>query len=242
MNDPEQTYDVGILGWWYGKNYGSILTYYGLNRAIEELGFRTLMVHEPLGYNGYRVLWPDDILSVEFARRVGYHYTTQMHFSELPALNARAGTFIVGSDQLWNPLIGRVNDDLFLDFVSPENRRLAYATSFGNRGTTKFKPDFIQKHSANLQKFNAISVREGYAVDTARAAVPSSPAWRWKRSPAPKCARHRRSPSPPPMPKSRSSWRLMTTTVSSRPMPSPAVRSPAPGRGSCSMPMPSRRA
>jgi len=168
MNDPEQTYDVGILGWWYGKNYGSILTYYGLNRAIEELGFRTLMVHEPLGYNGYRVLWPDDILSVEFARRVGYHYTTQMHFSELPALNARAGTFIVGSDQLWNPLIGRVNDDLFLDFVSPENRRLAYATSFGNRGTTKFKPDFIQKHSANLQKFNAISVREGYAVDTAR--------------------------------------------------------------------------
>lgn len=168
MAAPEQTYDVGILGWWYGKNYGSILTYYGLNRAIKELGFSTLMVHEPLGYNGYRVLWPDNILSMEFARRVGYHYTQQEHFSELPALNARARTFVVGSDQLWNPLIGRVNDDLFLDFVDPENRRVAYATSFGNRGTSKFKPDFVGKHSANLQKFSAISVREGYAVDTAR--------------------------------------------------------------------------
>ncbi|MEH7830322.1 polysaccharide pyruvyl transferase family protein [Gemmobacter denitrificans] len=168
MTAPEQTYDVGILGWWYGKNYGSILTYYGLNRAIEELGFRTLMVHEALGYNGYRVLWPDNILSMDFARRVGYSYTQQVHFSELPALNARARTFVVGSDQLWNPVIGRVNDDLFLDFVGPENRRVAYATSFGNRGTAKFKPDFVARHSANLQKFSAISVREGYAVNTAR--------------------------------------------------------------------------
>lgn len=168
MAAPEQTYDVGILGWWYGKNYGSILTYYGLNRAIKELGFSTLMVHEPVGYNGYRVLWPDNILSMEFARRVGYHYTQQKHFSELPALNARVRTFVVGSDQLWNPLIGRVNDDLFLDFVGPENRRVSYATSFGNRGTSKFQPDFVEKHSANLQKFSAISVREGYAVDTAR--------------------------------------------------------------------------
>lgn len=163
----QEKFDVGILGWWYGKNYGSILTYYGLNKAIEGLGHHVLMVHEPLGYNGYRVSWPDDILSMDFARRVGYHYTQQEHYSKLPRLNDRVGTFVVGSDQLWNPQIGRVNDDLFLDFVAPQNRRVAYATSFGNRGTAKFTPEFTQKHSANLQKFDAISVREGYAVTTA---------------------------------------------------------------------------
>lgn len=97
---PSKKYDVGILGWWYGKNYGSILTYYGLNRAIAGLGYKVLMVHEPLGYNGYRVKWPDDILSMKFARRVGYEYTAQKHFSKLPQLNDEAGTFIVGSDQL----------------------------------------------------------------------------------------------------------------------------------------------
>lgn len=167
MTVPKKTYDVAVLGWWYGKNYGSIMTYYGLNRAIDSLGHSVLMVHEPLGYNGYRVSWPDDILSMEFARRIGYEYTQQMHYSELPKLNDVARTFVVGSDQLWNPLIGRVNNDLFLDFVDEKNSRVAYGTSFGNRGTDKFKPPFIAKHAPNLQAFKAISVREGYAIDTA---------------------------------------------------------------------------
>lgn len=168
MKTPKKFYDVAVLGWWYGKNYGSILTYYGLNRAIDELGHSILMVHEPLGYNGYRVDWPDDILSMQFARRIGYDYTEQFHHSQLPELNAKARTFVVGSDQLWNPLIGRVNDDLFLDFVRPENNRVAYATSFGNRGTDKYKPAFIAQHAGNLQDFKSISVRERYALDTAR--------------------------------------------------------------------------
>lgn len=167
MPARKKTYDVAVLGWWYGKNYGSILTYYGLNRAIVGLGHSVLMVHEPLGYNGYRVQWPDDILSMDFARRIGYDYTEQKHFSELPKLNDVAQTFVVGSDQLWNPLIGRVNDDLFLDFVDDKNTRVAYGTSFGNRSVEKFKPPFIAKHAADLQKFKSISVREGYAIDTA---------------------------------------------------------------------------
>ena len=168
MTDPAKTYDVAILGWWYGKNYGSILTYYGLNRAVESLGRSVLMVHEPLGYNGYRVHWPTDIVSMDFARRVGYEHTDQEHYSALPRLNDVARTFVVGSDQLWNPLIGRVNDDLFLDFVDPRNHRVAYGTSFGNRGTDKFKVPFVAKHAAHLQQFKAISVREEYAIDTAR--------------------------------------------------------------------------
>lgn len=167
-NLKTKKYDVGILGWWYGKNYGSILTYYGLNKAINALGLNVLMVHEPLGYNGFRVKWPDNILSIKFANRMGYSYTEQKHFSNLSELNNDVETFVVGSDQLWNPLIGRVNDDLFLDFVSPQNRRIAYATSFGNRGIAKFKPEFIEKHSQNLQKFSGISVRENYAISTAR--------------------------------------------------------------------------
>jgi len=164
----DDTYDVGILGWWYGKNYGSILTYYGLNKAVSNLGYSVLMVHESLGYNGWRVKWPADMLSMKFAERVGYNYTEQSHFSELPGLNSKVGTFIVGSDQLWNPVIGRVNDDLFLDFVAPENKRIAYATSFGNANRQKFNPEFVDKTAAQLQKFNAISVREKYAIDIAK--------------------------------------------------------------------------
>jgi len=164
----KKKYDVAILGWWYGLNYGSVLTYYSLYKAISDLGHNILMVHEPLGYNGWRVKWDDDIMSMQFARRMGYNYTEQLHFNDLPSLNSESGTFLVGSDQLWNPLVGRVNDDLFLDFVSPENKRIAYATSFGNRTTEKFKPPFIAKHSRNLEEFSAISVREAYGIDTAK--------------------------------------------------------------------------
>lgn len=163
----DDAYDVGILGWWYGKNYGSILTYYGLNKAVSNLGYRVLMVHEALGYNGWRVKWPTNMLSMKFAERVGYNCTEQNHFSELPGLNSKVGTFIVGSDQLWNPVIGRVNDDLFLNFVAPQNRRIAYATSFGNANRQKFNPEFISKYANQLQKFNAISVREQYAIQIA---------------------------------------------------------------------------
>lgn len=161
-------YDVAILGWWYGKNYGSILTYFGLNRALTKLDYKVLMVNEPLGYNNWRVKWPKDILSIRFAKQQGYNFTQQEHFSKLPALNKKAKAFMVGSDQLWNPRIGRVNDDLFLDFVSPENKRFSYGTSFGNRDVKKFQAPFIAKHKLNLGKFDAISVREEYALDIAK--------------------------------------------------------------------------
>lgn len=164
----EGKFDIGVLGWWYGENYGSMLTYYALNRTLEKMGYSVLMIHENLGYNGWRVHWDTNIAPMEFARRVGYHYTEQIHFEEAGSLNEKCQSFMVGSDQLWNPLIGRVNDDLFLDFVEDNKPRYAYGTSFGNRDIEKFSPEFIEKHTKDLQKFEAISVREEYAVDIAK--------------------------------------------------------------------------
>ena len=42
-----EKYDVGILGVWYGCNYGSIATYYSLYRAVRSMGKSVLMVHRP---------------------------------------------------------------------------------------------------------------------------------------------------------------------------------------------------
>ena len=161
-------YDVGILGWWYGQNYGSMLTYYALNKVVRNLGYSPIMVHEALGYNGWRVKWSKDIEPMNFARRQGYEFTKQQHFSENSKLNELADTFMVGSDQLWNPNVGRVNDDLFLDFTNDNAKRIAYATSFGNADVKKFKPEFIGKHGQNLKRFDAVSVRENYGLDIAK--------------------------------------------------------------------------
>ena len=43
----EGRYDVGILGVWFGCNYGSIATYYGLSKILEKMGLSTLMIDKP---------------------------------------------------------------------------------------------------------------------------------------------------------------------------------------------------
>lgn len=158
----KKKYDIAVLGWWYGVNYGSVLTYYGLNKALEKLNKRVIMVHETLGYNSWRVKWSDDIMPMRFAKRVNYHYTEQIDYTQLDKWNELADTFIVGSDQLWNPGIPRVNGDLLLDFVSDQNKRIAYGTSI-SRGEEYFNNQWITDMRVNLAKFDGISVRENGA-------------------------------------------------------------------------------
>ncbi|GFH39802.1 polysaccharide pyruvyl transferase family protein [Lactococcus insecticola] len=162
--ENEKKYDVAILGWWYGVNYGSILTYYGLNKAISNLGYDVLMVHETLGYNAWRVRWPETIMPLQFAKRVGYNYTKQYDKSELAELNDLADAFVVGSDQLWNPGIPRVNEDLLLSFVNPNKKRISYGTSI-SRGEEYFNDLFIKDFRNNVQKFDGVSVREVGALE-----------------------------------------------------------------------------
>lgn len=78
------------------------------------------------------------------------------------SLNARYDSFVVGSDQVWNPeSFGFKSttpefDNYFLRFAHPE-KRIAYAASFG----VKELPDNLAKATAaELEKFKAISVRE----------------------------------------------------------------------------------
>ncbi|HDT8213716.1 TPA: hypothetical protein RD715_002424, partial [Enterococcus faecalis] len=41
---------AAIMGWWYNQNYGSILTYYALNKYVQNKGYETVMIDGPLGY------------------------------------------------------------------------------------------------------------------------------------------------------------------------------------------------
>lgn len=160
-------YDVGVIGWWYGENYGSMLTYYSLHQTLKKIGCSVLMIHEAVGYGKARVKWSDSIAPMKFAKKY-YDYTEQVHYTELSKFNSLCDTFIVGSDQIWNPHIPRVNSDCFLDFTDDDKKRISYATSFGNESVMPSRPQFVEKNKANLQRFDAISVRESYAVDIAR--------------------------------------------------------------------------
>lgn len=163
----DKHYDVGVIGWWHNSNYGSMLTYYALHQTLKNLGYSVLMIHEALGYETGRVKWNYNNAPHRFAK-ARYDFTEQVHYKDLPQYNNICDSFIVGSDQLWNPHIGRVNSDCFLDFTADDKKRISYGTSFGNAGVLESRPNFVKKNYDNLRRFDAVSVREDYAVKAAR--------------------------------------------------------------------------
>lgn len=64
--------------------------------------------------------------------------------------------FVVGSDQVWNPRLGVINPQYFLQFV-PTKKRVAISASVG---IEKIDEPYIEKFKAGVLGMNYISVRE----------------------------------------------------------------------------------
>lgn len=155
-NALDRNFDVGVIGWWYNKNYGADLTYFALHTVLTQMGLSVLMVQtKGIDYNAP---------SFKFAQK---KYDISRYYSshDIYLLNDRCNTFISGSDQLFNPILWQVSGlEFFLHFANKaKNNLVSYASSFGHiyddkKGLTP-RFDFL------LKRFNALSVREKYAVD-----------------------------------------------------------------------------
>ena len=162
----KKKYDVGIFGVWYGCNYGSIATYYGLNRVIEDLGYSVLMIDKPDLGNA-----KDQEMGDTHSRRFGeeyYHISERYPLGELKQLNEQCNTFVLGSDQVWNYGISKhFGKSNYLDFVDDEHKKIAYAASFGH-GTDFTPEEEREKVGELLRRFDAISIRENQGVEIVR--------------------------------------------------------------------------
>lgn len=69
-------------------------------------------------------------------------------------------TFIVGSDQVWNPNINSMDKTYLLDFTNKE--KYAYAASLGDFRDKRILNEYFKD---NLEKFTAISLRENSSID-----------------------------------------------------------------------------
>lgn len=157
-------YDIGVVGWWYNLNYGGTLTYYALHQVLKEMGFEVLMIARTSEEPTYK---PDTTsIPYRFALK---HYNISRNWSrkEMSSLNEHCSAFISGSDQLFNPVLWQWSGpEYFLDFVNPQNKKISYASSFGN----EFRNinDLSDKIEYWLNRFDAISVREDYGVEIAK--------------------------------------------------------------------------
>ncbi len=155
-------FDVGYVGWWYGKNYGSVMTNFALEQFISSLGYSVLMLEWP---ETTKPFYP---IEDSFARRFGkkyYEIAMRRTYDELKDLNWFCDSFLVGSDQLWNYWSTKENGAyFFLNFVDDSRKKIAYATSFGHSvyGAPRHE---LENNAFHMNRFDYISVREKDGVD-----------------------------------------------------------------------------
>ena len=165
MNADNKNFDIGIIGVWYGLNYGSVFTYYALQYILKEFGLVSLMIEKPGIRKG------DFEIRDSHARRFAneHFYISDIRpLDRQNELNKLCDGFIVGSDQVWNYGISKnFGKSFYLDFAEDKKKKIAYAASFGHN--VDFAPPEERKViSFLMQRFNAISVREDDGVRLCR--------------------------------------------------------------------------
>lgn len=160
----DKKYDVGIYGLWYGRNYGSIITYYALNEVVKSFGYTTAMIKNPLGREGLDLSKLTRSHSLVFADK-HYDITPLMGIDHMAGLNEICDRFLLGSDQMWNYGLSRpYKQTYFFDFVRDDKVKVAYATSFGKE---KYNGPEEDKGitGKNLKRMDAISVRDDFSKE-----------------------------------------------------------------------------
>ncbi|MBC3758491.1 polysaccharide pyruvyl transferase family protein [Hyunsoonleella sp. SJ7] len=161
---------VGILTFHYSNhNFGALLQTYAILNAVRTFGVEVKIIdfypEKPKGIK-HRLF--------DFIRfALGYNFTKfRKNYLDilatndgLESLNNKLDTFIVGSDQVW-----RYRDNhnnlcrYYFDFVNKENKKIAYAASFGLE-TWHGDKLITQKIKDLVNRFDNISVREQSGVE-----------------------------------------------------------------------------
>lgn len=174
---------IAILTLYYkSSNYGGILQSYALQHFLQLQGHDCKQISYILdsGYKGYKkkIIWNrfKEIIKIvirqkwylkhrEYARNI-YNFadtiphTKALKANQLSTISDNFDAFIVGSDQVWNPIGWQ--STMFLDFL-PENKLcFSYAASIARSKLTKEEIDFIKNH---VQRFKYVSVREQQSAD-----------------------------------------------------------------------------
>lgn len=160
-------YDIGVVGLWYGINYGSVLTYYALYSLLRDMGYDPVMLPKPNNLWEERFNSPDSIAQKFIWKHCNVFVPFRVQ-DEYPRTNDLCKDFVVGSDVVWNyDVCGQQAEQFFfLDWVEAGHKKIAYAASFGNG--LDGAAQYVERAKENLKKFDSISVRELSGVKAAQ--------------------------------------------------------------------------
>ena len=171
---------IGILTYYYNSiNYGGVLQAYALVKQLEMCGLDAKQIsfdytkqksnkNKQLNIKKYfrkkikqviyywldRKLYKRYVYFINFRESIPHTETIYTNDNIVDS-NALFDIFVVGSDQVWNPLW--YNPSFFLNFVDKTKTKIAYAVSIGTKKIDEIYEDKIKKE---LKSFYAVSIRE----------------------------------------------------------------------------------
>lgn len=172
---------TGIITFHRAFNFGAVLQAYALQRTLERLGFTTEIVDYGSVGEGSRfpnvrltlksvisfikcllcTAGADDLKRKRYRQfRKQYLVVSKSRYRDSEALkDADYACYVVGSDQVWNPVFSKAHPGYFLDFTEGRviSKKIAYAPSFG---LSELPDEWVDYYRSCLFKFDYISCRE----------------------------------------------------------------------------------
>lgn len=180
---------IGILTFHNAINYGAALQVFALQQSVRkytDLAVEVINYHQPYLVslkpklpkvflsksfitNLLKFCWQTYLYmkpcSVVLRKKFFTFHNENLNLSQKIFLSANDiqgyGSYIVGSDQVWNTSITNGDRAFFLNFVADSAQKISYAASFGHANLSNLEKEYIAKY---LPSFDYISVREDSAV------------------------------------------------------------------------------
>lgn len=176
---------IALITFHNAANFGASLQAYALQHALEQMGHENeyinyVNVTRRHQYSMSFLFW-DAVKKRQFSSAIKYlvgspflilrknkfnrFYKRYLHVTkeefrnskEAARLNPLYDRFIVGSDQVWNP-VNNGNDTAFiLDFVEDKRKKISYSSSFG---LAELDDEMKERYRKCFSSFYALSVRE----------------------------------------------------------------------------------
>lgn len=175
---------IGILTFHNAINYGAVLQAFALKNTVKKLecdckiiNYRNVTIENNDSYSMKDFIKPKQLLKIisqfqgttkkkkEFAVFSKKHLeisSTEILKSDLKNLTNQYDMFIVGSDQVWNPVLTHDDYTYFLDFCTDNTKKCSYAASFGELTLSKSQEEKCLEY---LSEFSYISIREQNKVN-----------------------------------------------------------------------------
>lgn len=165
---------VSILTYHWEDNYGAAMQAYATYRAVKELGHTPEFIDLRLPFNPSlksRIVFAlKHYRFNSFRKKFFQNLTKKTYWSveELRNNPPESDCYLVGSDQTWNPQIGKaLLPAFFLTFGSESVRRVSYATSIGLNDWEESSYISNEEIRAALKRFHKILLRENSAIKIA---------------------------------------------------------------------------